>query len=171
MSSFFRPCPHCGQAVERFCNPAPTVDAVIYEPDRGVVLIRRGAEPFGYALPGGFVEYGESAEQAATREALEETGLRIRLTGLLGVYSAPNRDPRSHTLSVIYTASAENPDAVRGGDDAAEAAFYRLDKLPPLVFDHGQVLRDFTATLTGARNLAGVAYPADSENATNFSTA
>lgn len=161
MTSFFRPCPHCGQAVERFRNPAPTVDAVIYEPDRGVVLVKRGAEPFGYALPGGFVDYGESTEQAVIREALEETNLRIRLTGLLGVYSAPHRDPRSHTLSVIYTARADNPEAVRGGDDAAEAAFYPLDKLPPLVFDHGKVLRDFAATLTAGRGLAGVAYSVD----------
>lgn len=164
MTASFRPCPHCGQAIERFRNPAPTVDAVIYEPDRGVVLVRRGTEPFGYALPGGFVDYGESAEQAAVREALEETGLRIRLTGLLGVYSAPHRDPRSHTLSTVYTARAENPGEARGGDDAAEAAFYPLDKLPPLVFDHGRVLRDFMEALAGGRDLAGVAYPVDSEN-------
>jgi 8-oxo-dGTP diphosphatase len=161
VNAFFRPCPHCGQAVERFRNPAPTVDAVIYDPDRGVVLVKRGAEPFGYALPGGFVEYGESTEQAVAREALEETNLRIRLVGLLGVYSAPKRDPRSHTLSVIYTARAENPDAVRGGDDAAEAAFHPLDKLPPLVFDHDRVLRDFAAALAGGRGLADVAYPVD----------
>ena len=159
MSSFFRNCPQCGQAIELFRNPAPTVDAVIYDPDRGVVLIRRKAEPFGHALPGGFVDYGESAEQAVRREALEETGLRIRLTGLLGVYSAPHRDPRSHTLSVIYTARAENPEAVRGGDDAAEAVFFPLDKLPPLVFDHGLVLRDFVAALAGERGLGSIAYP------------
>lgn len=159
MTSLFRPCPHCGQPVEHFRNPSPTVDAVIYEPDQGVVLIRRKAEPFGHALPGGFVDYGESAEQAVLREALEETNLRIRLTGLLGVYSAPHRDPRSHTLSVIYTARAENPEAVRGGDDAAEAAFHPLDALPPLVFDHARALRDFAAALAGGRDLGGIAYP------------
>ena len=161
MSAFFRPCPHCGEAVEHYRNPAPTVDAVIYAPDRGVVLVKRGAEPFGYALPGGFIDYGESAEHAVVREALEETGLRIHLTGLLGVYSAPHRDPRSHTLSVIYTAMAENPDDVRGGDDAAEAAFHPLDCLPPLVFDHDRVLRDFMAHLAGERLVAGIAYPED----------
>jgi len=161
VNALFRACPHCGQAIEYFRNPAPTVDAVIYEPGRGVVLIRRKAEPFGHALPGGFVDYGESTEQAARREALEETGLRVRLTGLLGVYSAPHRDPRSHTLSVIYTARAENPGDVRGGDDAVEAAFYPLDRLPPLVFDHDRALRDFVAALAGERGLAGIAYPVE----------
>ena len=163
MSVSIRPCPHCGKEVEHYRNPAPTVDAIIYHPDRGVVLIRRGGEPFGHALPGGFVDYGESTEHAAVREALEETGLRVRLTGLLGVYSAPHRDPRSHTMSVIYTAEAENPDEVRGGDDAADAAFYPLDTMPPLVFDHEKVMADFMATLKGTRALAGIAYPPDVE--------
>ncbi len=159
MSSEWIACPHCGENVECYRNPAPTVDAVIYEPDLGVVLIARVNPPLGQALPGGFVDVGESTEQAVVREALEETGLRILLTGLLGVYSAPWRDPRRHTLSVVYTARPENPESLRAGDDAARAAFFPLDHLPELVFDHDRIMRDFQAVLAGKRMLAGLAYP------------
>ena len=161
MSSEYIACPHCGQEVERFRNPAPTVDAVIYHPKYGVALIGRANPPLGHALPGGFVDVGESTEQAVRREALEETGLHIRLTGLLGVYSDPERDPRSHTLSTVYTASPENPEAIKAGDDAAQAAFYPLDRLPELVFDHDRIMRDFLDMLNGKRGLAGIAYPLD----------
>ncbi|MDR2162072.1 MAG: NUDIX hydrolase [Desulfovibrio sp.] len=128
-------------------NPVPTVDVVIYHPDRGVVLVLRKNPPLGWALPGGFVDYGETVEAAAVREAAEETALRVRLTGLLGVYSNPARDSRLHTISTVFTAAAENPGEVRGGDDAREARFFALDGLPEvLAFDHGEILRDFART-------------------------
>ena len=80
-------------------NPTPTVDIIIYAPGRGIVLVERKNPPLGWALPGGFVEYGESCEAAAVREAKEETGLDVVLTGLVGVYSDPARDPRGHTMA------------------------------------------------------------------------
>ncbi len=149
-------CPVCGAAVKTYRNPAPTVDMIIHDSRLGVVLVRRGTPPYGHALPGGFVEEGESVEQAAVREALEETGLHIVLEGLLGVYSNPARDPRRHTLSTVFTASARNPEAVQGGDDAAEARFHPLDALPPTVFDHALILEHFREVLAGRRPLAAV---------------
>ena len=159
MSSTYSACPHCGKTVERFLNPAPTVDVIIHHPDRGVVLISRANPPLGHALPGGFVDEGESTECAAVREAFEETHLRVRLTGLLGVYSDPRRDPRRHTLSAVYTAETDNPDDLRAGDDAAQAAFYPLDALPSLVFDHERIVRDFMDVLAGKHALTKLAYP------------
>ena len=149
-------CPQCGHQVETWRNPAPTVDIIIHEPGQGVVLVRRGKPPYGHALPGGFVEEGESVEAAAVREALEETALHITLTGLLGVYSDPARDPRRHTMSTVFVARAANPEAVCGGDDAAEAAFCPLDALPVLAFDHARILTHFQAVLAGTRLLAPV---------------
>lgn len=146
-----RPCPHCGGTVEHYKNPFPTVDIVIYDPARGVVLVERKNEPHGWAIPGGFIDYGEPAPLAAVREAREETGLDVVLTGLLGVYSEPGRDPRHHTISTVYTAQAKNPEAMAGGDDAARADFFPLDALPAdLVFDHPRVLADFAALLARA---------------------
>lgn len=150
-------CPHCGKPYSSYRNPTPTTDVVIYAPDRGVVIIRRAHEPVGFALPGGFIEEGECAETAAVREMREETGLDVDLTGLLGVYSRPDRDPRQHTLTVAFTGTPRNPDALRAGDDAAQAAFYPLDALPqPLVFDHARILADFAEMLRGKRGLADV---------------
>jgi 8-oxo-dGTP diphosphatase len=129
-------------------NPLPTVDVVIHDPKLGVVLVKRKNPPPGWALPGGFVEYGETVENAARREALEETALRVRLTSLLGVYSHPDRDSRQHTISTVFTGVAENPQDLRGGDDAQEARFFPLGALPePLAFDHGQILKNFADTL------------------------
>ena len=134
------PCPHCG----RYHTPSPTVDAVIHDPALGVVLVKRKNPPHGWALPGGFVDYGERVEDAAVREAKEETGLEVTLTGLLGVYSDPARDPRMHTISTVFTAVARNPEEVAGGDDAAEAKFFPLDALPrDIAFDHASILDDF----------------------------
>ncbi len=142
-------CPHCGETLPPPRNPAPTVDVVVYDPALGVVLVQRANEPHGFALPGGFVDYGESVERAAVREAREETGLDVVLTGLLGVYSDPARDPRGHTMSVVYTAQARDPRALAAGDDAAAAAFYPLHALPaPLAFDHARILADFAARLS-----------------------
>lgn len=150
-------CPHCGKPYSCFRNPAPTADVVIYEPGRGVVIIRRKHAPLGFALPGGFIDEGEQAEAAAVREMREETGLDVELTGLLGVYSRPKRDPRQHTLTVVYTGRARNPEAVMAGDDAAHAAFYPLDDLPaPLVFDHAEILEHFRQTLSGQRAVAAI---------------
>lgn len=150
-------CPHCGKAWSRWRNPTPTTDVVIYEPGRGVVIISRLNPPHGFALPGGFIDEGEQAEAAAVREMREETGLDVELTGLLGVYSRPDRDPRKHTLSVVFTGRPRNPDALSAGDDAGAAGFYPLDALPgPLVFDHARILDDFAQVLAGQRQVAPV---------------
>lgn len=124
-------------------NPLPTVDVVIHVPGRGIVLVERKNPPLGWALPGGFVDCGETCEEAAVREAREETGLDVVLTGLLGVYSDPVRDPRRHTISVVYTAQAVDAARLRAGDDAASAELFPLDSLPLLAFDHGRIVGDF----------------------------
>ena len=122
-------------------NPFPTVD-VIVEVDAGIVLIERRNEPRGWALPGGFVDYGEKVEDAARREVHEETGLDVELVVLLGVYSDPTRDPRQHNLSVTYVGRANG--TPKGADDAARAIVAPLDALPtPLCFDHAQILADY----------------------------
>jgi 8-oxo-dGTP diphosphatase len=124
-------------------NPAPTVDVVIeVGADRRIVFIRRKNPPHGWALPGGFVDYGEKVPDAAVREAKEETGLDVRLVALLGVYSDPARDPRKHTLSVVYVGRADGEPA--GADDAAEARLFDPGAPPaPLCFDHGRILEDY----------------------------
>ncbi|MBD5552740.1 MAG: NUDIX hydrolase [Desulfovibrio sp.] len=150
-------CPHCGKPYKAWRNPSPTVDVIIHDPDRGVVIIKRRNEPHGYALPGGFIDEGEQAEAAAVREMKEETGLDVELTGLLGVYSRPDRDPREHTMSAVYLGRPRNADELRAGDDAGEAAFYQLDALPaPIVFDHVHILADFREFLAGRRCAAPV---------------
>ena len=126
-------------------TPLLTVDTIIELngiEDPGVVLVRRRHAPLGWALPGGFVEVGESCPAAAVREAREETGLDVRPTGLLGVYSDPGRDPRGHTASVVYVARAEGEPS--GGDDAAEARWFSLSTLPSLAFDHGKILEHYS---------------------------
>ncbi len=122
-------------------TPYLTVDAVIRTKD-GIVLIDRKNEPLGWALPGGFVDPGESVENACKREALEETGLKIEELWLLGVYSDPNRDPRFHTVSVVFGAKAEGEP--RGGDDAKTALVFEENNLPGLIaFDHRRIIEDF----------------------------
>jgi myo-inositol-1(or 4)-monophosphatase len=107
------------------------------------VLIYRKNYPKGWALPGGFVDYGESLEQAAIREAKEETNLDIELEYLLGCYSNPDRDPRFHTISTVFVAKGKG--TLKGMDDAKEARVFKLEEIPWdfLVFDHAQILRDF----------------------------
>lgn len=140
-------CPHCGKDVPLHDHPHPTVDIVIACAGRGVVLVERRFAPLGWALPGGFVDYGETVESAAIREAKEETSLRVVLKGLLGVYSAPDRDPRLHTISTVFMATTDEPEALRGADDAAQARFFPLDALPQmLAFDHSRILKDFART-------------------------
>ena len=137
-------CPRCGAELPLRRNPAPTVDIIIVHPGKGVVLVERRFSPLGWALPGGFVDYGETVEQAAVREALEETNLPVRLRELLGVYSDPARDARRHTISTVFIASTDAPEAIRGGDDAGQAVFFPLAKLPAdLAFDHASILEDF----------------------------
>jgi 8-oxo-dGTP diphosphatase len=125
------------------------VDIVLHRDPQGILLIERGNPPHGWALPGGFIDCGESAEQAALREALEETGLAVRLTGLLGVYSDPDRDPRFHTLSVAYTAECDDGASPCAGDDARHARFFPLDALPvDIAFDHRRIIADFAKKLS-----------------------
>jgi len=134
-------CPKCGTPVKSYRNPFPTVDIIIRVDDK-IVLIERRNEPKGWALPGGFVDYGESLETAAVREALEETNLKLRNLRQFGAYSDPNRDPRQHNISVVFTADGDGE--LKGGDDAAHAELFALDNLPtPLCFDHGQIIADY----------------------------
>lgn len=135
-------CPHCGRLVEKYRNPFPTVDIIIETEKGGVVLIDRRNPPFGWAIPGGFVDYGESLEAAARREAREETSLDVKLLYQLGAYSEPTRDPRHHTISVVFVASASGTPRAR--DDAVDAAIFLQGNLPtPLAFDHGKILEDY----------------------------
>jgi ADP-ribose pyrophosphatase YjhB (NUDIX family) len=138
-------CPHCGAYRSMPDKPALTVDIII-ERGRGdeleFVLVRRKNPPHGWAIPGGFVDYGESVEHAAIREAQEETNLDITITTLLGVYSDPGRDPRGHTVSVAFIATGAGLPYAK--DDAEELAFYTGDNLPDdLVFDHRQIISDY----------------------------
>ncbi len=125
-------------------TPLLTVDIVIEmtdRPARPIILIERRHEPLGWAFPGGFVNIGETLEAAAVREASEETGLDVRLSQLLGCYSDPDRDPRGHTVSVVYLAEAEgDPEAA---DDAAAVRVCDPHRPPPLAFDHASILSDY----------------------------
>lgn len=144
MSFSILTCPSCGSDVKRYSNPFPTVDIII-ELESGIVLIERRNEPLGWALPGGFVDYGESLESAAVREAQEETSLLISNLRLLGCYSDPARDERMHTISTVYMATGEG--IPRAADDALSLAIFRLDSLPErLCFDHARILADYAAT-------------------------
>jgi 8-oxo-dGTP diphosphatase len=139
-------CPKCGHNLKNYKNPLPTVDIII-ETKGGIILIERKNKPLGWALPGGFVDYGESLEQAAMREALEETGLKITLKQQLKTYSEPDRDPRHHTISTVFIATAD--DAPIAGDDAATADIFMQQNLPPLVFDHARILKDYFTYKSG----------------------
>ena len=122
-------------------NPFPTVD-VIVDSEEGILLIKRENPPPGWAIPGGFIDAGESAESAALRELKEETGLDVTLTGLLGVYSDPGRDPRFYTISIVFTGSWEGN--LSAGDDAKEARFFSRESLPKeIAFDHRRILADY----------------------------
>jgi len=126
-------------------TPLLAVDAVIRlvdNPKEPIVLIERCNPPYGWALPGGFVEVGETTEQAVCREALEETGLIIQIIGLVGVYSDPKRDIRGHCVSVVYAATATGQPVA--ADDAKNVQLYAANELPNvLAFDHAKILADY----------------------------
>ena len=122
-------------------TPLLTVDAVVETPN-GIVLIKRKNPPFGWALPGGFVEVGETVENAVIRELFEETNLAISDPKLIGVYSDPKRDPRFHTATVAF--SAKSIQIPKAGDDAKEVRIFPKDNLPAnIVFDHPTIISDF----------------------------
>lgn len=122
-------------------NPLPAVDIIIELKD-GIVLIERKNPPLGWAIPGGFVDIGETLEQAAMREALEETSLKVYLKTQLHAYSDPKRDPRRHTISVVFVAEATGRPHAR--DDAKDAGIFIEETLPQnLVFDHAKILKDY----------------------------
>lgn len=125
-------------------TPLLAVDVIIEladRPNRPIVLVRRRNPPHGWALPGGFVDVGETVAVAAKREAREETGLDVELQTLLGCYSDPRRDPRGHAVSAVFVGTAVGEP--RGADDALEAGIFALHELPALAFDHGRILSDF----------------------------
>lgn len=132
--------------MKKFKNPIPTVDIIIEMEHSGgqpeIVLIKRKNPPYGWALPGGFVEYNESLEQAAKREAKEETSLDIQIVSQMFTYSDPMRDPRFHTITTVYIARANGtPEA---NDDAAEIGVFSREKIDfPLAFDHAKILEDY----------------------------
>jgi 8-oxo-dGTP diphosphatase len=132
-------------------NPLLTVDIIIEIASGGIVLIERKNPPYGWALPGGFVDYGESIEAAAVREAKEETCLDVVLTEQFYTYSDPARDARHHTVSTVFIASAQG--VPQGADDAKDASQFEENNLPaPLVFDHARIVHDyFTFKKTGQR--------------------
>ncbi|OYT59074.1 NUDIX hydrolase [Euryarchaeota archaeon ex4484_178] len=123
-------------------RPALTVDGLIIENGK-ILLIKRGKEPFKghYALPGGFVEYGEKVEDAVVREVMEETGLKVKPLKIIGVYSDPKRDPRGHTVSIAFLLQKIGG-SLKGGDDAISAEFFPIQSLPPLAFDHEKIISD-----------------------------
>ncbi len=123
-------------------NPLPTVDVIIELKGRGLVLVQRKYPPPGWALPGGFVDYGESLEAAAVREALEETSLQIRRVRQFHSYSDPNRDARHHTITTVFIAEADGEP--QAADDAKAVAVFSRDTLPRnLAFDHARILEDY----------------------------
>ena len=135
-------CPHCQKPLTLPRGPSPTVDIII-EIGEKIVLIERKNPPYGWALPGGFVDYGESYEMAAQREAFEETGLEVKDLRQFHTYSDPNRDARQHTASTVFIGKGEGTPVA--GDDAGRAGLFSEETMPPLVFDHAKILADYFA--------------------------
>ena len=135
-------CPRCGHVGEGRRNPLLAVDVIIEIPANGILLIERKNPPFGWAIPGGFVDCGESLESAAAREALEETGLKLTELKQFHAYSDPGRDPRGHTVSVVFTAVGNG--VPKAGDDAKNLRVFPFDEPPEnLVFDHALILSHY----------------------------
>ena len=122
-------------------NPIPTVDIII-EIDDGIILIERKNHPFGWAIPGGFVDYGESLEEAAIREAKEETSLNIENLKQFHTYSSPDRDPRFHTISTVYIAKGRG--VPKADDDAKNLKIFKEGNIPSdIAFDHRKIISDY----------------------------
>jgi ADP-ribose pyrophosphatase YjhB (NUDIX family) len=135
-------CPRCKNEIELYQNPLPTVDIIIEIEAKGIILIKRKNPPLGWALPGGFVDYGESLVEAAIREAKEETDLDVKLDKQLHTYSDPERDPRHHSISTVYIAKAEGKPQAK--DDAIEIGIFNESNLPDeIAFDHRSILKDY----------------------------
>lgn len=132
----------------RYKNPVLTVDGIVRK-NKELLLIRRKNDPFKgkWALPGGFVNYGETVEAAVMRELEEETGLNTEITSFFGVYSDPDRDPRGHMISIVFELEARSGQP-KGGDDAAEARFFNIDMLPELAFDHDKIIHDYLSEVS-----------------------
>jgi 8-oxo-dGTP diphosphatase len=131
------------QVLRRFRNPVLGVDGIVVEDDT-ILLVRRGQEPFQgcWALPGGFVEYGEEVEKTVVRELREETGLSAEVKRLVGVYSAPGRDPRGQVVTMVFELQRTGG-KLASGDDAAEVGHFPLDRLPDLAFDHSRIIGEY----------------------------
>ena len=135
-------CPKCKNKIEVYQNPIPTVDIIIEIESKGIVLIKRRNPPYGWAIPGGFVDYGESLEEAALREAKEETNLDVKLIRQFHTYSEPKRDPRHHSISTADIAKAKG--IPKAKDDAIEIGIFDDSNLPDeIAFDHRLILKDY----------------------------
>jgi ADP-ribose pyrophosphatase YjhB (NUDIX family) len=135
-------CPKCKKEIEVYQNPIPTIDIIIEIESKGIVLIKRKNPPYGWAIPGGFVDYRESLEEAAVREAKEETNLDVKLIKQFHTYSDPKRDPRHHSISTVYIAKAKGTPEAQ--DDALEIGIFTELNLPEeIAFDHRSILKDY----------------------------
>ena len=135
-------CPKCKHEIEVYQNPIPTVDIIIEIESKGIILIKRKNYPYGWAIPGGFVDYGESLEEAALREAKEETNLEVKLIRQFHTYSDPRRDPRHHSISTAYIAKGKGKPQAK--DDAIEIGIFNESDLPvEIAFDHRSILSDY----------------------------
>jgi ADP-ribose pyrophosphatase YjhB (NUDIX family) len=135
-------CSKCKNEIEVYKNPIPTVDIIIEIESKGIVLIKRKNPPYGWAIPGGFVDYGESLEEAAMREAKEETNLDVKLARQFHTYSDPKRDPRHHSISTVYIAKGNGIPQAK--DDAIEIGIFTESNLPnEIAFDHRSILNDY----------------------------
>jgi ADP-ribose pyrophosphatase YjhB (NUDIX family) len=136
------PCPKCQNEIEVYQNPIPTVDIIIEIESKGIILIKRKNPPYGWAIPGGFVDYGESLEKAAVREAKEETNLDVKLIKQFHTYSDPKRDRRHHSISTVYIAKGKG--IPKAKDDALEIGIFNESTLPEeIAFDHRAILKDY----------------------------
>ena len=147
MPKRFVTCPRCQSKIETYRNPIPTVDIIIEMEPKGIILIKRKNPPLGWAIPGGFVDYGESLEEAAIREAKEETNLVVELVRQFHTYSAPERDPRHHTISTVYVARGKGTSQAK--DDAIAIGVFTESNLPDeIAFDHRLIIRDYFTSIS-----------------------